>query len=264
MTEAIEAWREYHNRIEQLIEEEGFENFLQWYPIRRAVWVGNAPHIREKLKWIIKSYTSLSLFAKLEMLNEKWIGNPDPLPDADYTSGTRVNMVYHILQLKKHVGIYFRNFDFIFEFGGGYGCFADIMYRLGFSGDYWFYDVPAMLRIQDYFMQESGHKKHKMRFIPNVANLDIPKISNSAFVATMSFAEISIEERAKIEEHLHKFKLIFIAFAEDFGHGNIDNRKYFDDFKKRFDDYEWKEWLIDGDLKSKRPGKFYLVGDRKE
>ena len=48
------------------------------------------------------------------------------------------------------------NFDFIFEFGGGYGAMCEILHRAGFSGEYYIYDVPSMNKIQEHFLESSG------------------------------------------------------------------------------------------------------------
>lgn len=253
---SISKWDEYHQQIERLVESGDIKNFLQWYPILRAVAVGNAKHIRHKIMWL-RNLTNWKHIR--EVINESWVGNPSPLPQFEFTSGTRVNMMYHVMQLKIKMGIDLSSYDEILEFGGGYGCMCDILRIMGFDGNYQIYDLPVMGKIQEYFLSANSHTN--FRCVSSVDQIVKPA-GNAAFIATMSFSETQVESRRMIEEILPRYNLIFIAYADKFF--DIDNRRYFDQLCKQLSDYKWGTWHIDADLPVVREGKRYLVGVKHE
>lgn len=259
-TPQIEKWKEYHKEIERLIKSGDIKNFLNWYPIRRAVFVGNAKHIRHKLNWL-KEHINPARLRRL--LQDNWIGNPKSLQMYPRTTGTRVNMLYHMTQIWKRVTIALADLDYIFEFGGGYGCLAEMVIRDGFKGGYTIYDLPVMNQIQDYYLGRVG-VLDQVEMISSLKNVVIPD-SISAFVATMSFSEIPLESRIPIEKFLKEFDFLVFVYAESFH--QIDNVRYFERLQENLSldgaGYDWVQWPVDHDLPVVRPGKNYLVGVKK-
>lgn len=255
-TPQIKVWEQYHKEIEKLIDSGDIANFLQWYPIQRAVFVGSAKHILYKLNWINKNKNRDEVSF---LLKENWIGNPPPLRTAEYTSGTRVNMLYHLMRFEESTSLFLRDFDFIFEFGGGYGCLAEMLFRAGFSGKYIIYDIPVMNRIQEYYLSEAG-LEGKVKVTSDLEDLN-NIVPESAFIATMSFSEIPIDSRVEIEKHLDNFDCLFFAYAGYF-HG-IDNYAYFKNLKFEFfknnSFVDFYKFLIDFDLPVVRAEKYYEI-----
>lgn len=222
-TKQVEMWKVYHDQIEKLIENEGFENCLQWKPILKAVFVGNAPHIRAKARIM---FSEGNLFPRRltnkQLVLEPGIGNPSRLPDHPFTSGTRVNMLWHIRNLKLIFKDDLSSYDGIFEFGGGYGCLCEMVYQLGFSGKYFLYDVPTMTKIQKWYTSQFGLMNPDC--ISDLREVSFPENSKKAFVGMMSYTEIPMEERKKVEPIIFNSDMIFIAFATQYS--GMDNNRY--------------------------------------
>ena len=257
-TKPIEAWKGYFEKIKRFIDVEGYTNILQCYEVRRAVAVGNAPHIRHKLHWMQSLPSYKNHYEKL--LQDDWIGNPTRLPrNNPFTSGARINMLYHIIQLLNY-GINILDYQHIFEFGGGYGCLCEMLHKAGFVGSYTIYDVPVMSGIQEWYL---SHYDQQAKCTCKLEKVPDPGDKKSAFIATMSFSEIPISERIQVEKMIKDYDLIFIAYAADFV--GIDNLGYFNRFRRKLKSHQWDEWDIDRDIgvTRKRKGKRYLVGVKK-
>jgi hypothetical protein len=165
-------------------------------------------------------------------------------------------MLYHIEQIRKYAGVKLAEHDFIFEFGGGYGCLCEMLYRDGFRGEYYLYDVPVMNTIQRYYLSRNGI--NKVHCVSSLNDIPMPK-GKSAFVATMSFSEIPGEHRYETQKMIADYDSIVIAYASNFY--GIDNEKYFGNLQEQIK-RRWLAWPIDYDLAVAREGKMYLVGAR--
>lgn len=224
----------------------------------KAIFVGNAPHIRAKARLL---FSGKDIFPRRisnrDLAAEPGIGNPMRLPDHKFTSGARVNMLWHLKSLLEF-GEDLSQYDFIFEFGGGVGYLADMVFRLGFAGEYFLYDVPTMSRIQKWYLGQLDRDAHA-HCVNDLSDVRLPVNENVAFVGLMSFTEIPLKEREKVEPFIFSCELIFIAFATQYS--GIDNAKYIAHLAERLQ-LEGYETQIK-DIDPWRKGKKYFVAKRK-
>jgi len=61
-----------------------------------------------------------------------------------------------MLVLERMTGHRISDFNFVFEFGGGYGSFARIAHSLGFRGQWIIHDLPELSALQRMYLGQRG------------------------------------------------------------------------------------------------------------
>lgn len=251
-TEPIDAWKGYFGKIKHLYETEGPDNFLTWEPILKAVSVGNAPHIRSKAHILFQSKENARL------AKEEWWGHPRPLPDYPFTSGTRVNMLWHLKRLSDF-GIDLNQYDTIVEFGGGYGCLCEMIHRKGFQGKYYLYDVPIMVKIQRWYL--SHFDFYDLLHGHLISSLDkIEPVGKTAFIGMMSYTETPLSERTQVEERFMEYDLVALAYAQNFI--GVNNQAYLGKLAKKLRAHWSKARITESQIDDWRPDKRYFIAER--
>lgn len=113
--------------------------------------------------------------------------------------------------------------DSIVEIGAGAGDLADIIYKLGFKGQYYVYDFPELQTVQKYL--------HDRTIGENVVNYiqssdEIKDKKHDLVIATWSLTEMPLELRNEVIENIDSKKWLVAYSKEIFG---LDNEKWIND-----------------------------------
>lgn len=230
-------------------------NFIAWEVIRATMF----HHCSKRELTYLKKTTSWREYKK--NLQESTVGNPPPYPYLPLSSGNLIHNLYHIAQLTAVFKINIKDLKNIFEFGGGYGSNCRLLYNMGFHGTYTIYDLPEFSAIQKYFLSCVGiYSPKKIALITSTTEAEKAMAHNNAidlFIATWSISESPISVREKIWALISDPTYILIVYQNTFE--EIDNRKYFANFKEKRHNYEWVEYEI-----PHLHGSHYLFGKRKK
>ena len=229
-------------------------NFLKWKVIKDTMFVRNEKYIIKELNALKKNSQWENIYSKA--IKEDKIGNPDLLPYCPNSSSNLIHHIFHTLKYKTMTGNDLEEFDFIFEFGGGYGSMCRLIYNFGFSGKYIIYDLPEMNLLQNYFLKslnipiidwDDFLKVDKGVCLINYSN-DLSRIvelikNRSLFIACWSISETPLDIRLKFNDLMEKFDSFLFAYQDCFD--QIDNNKYFSELTSLLDHVNWKFEKID-------------------
>ena len=151
-----------------------------------------------------------------------------------------IHQAYHLCRFQMEAGAKIRDFDFILEFGGGYGEMRRIVDQLGFRGDYAIVDLPEQNALQRYYLGTLGDPATAIVSTIGAVNAMIdsqPRGSRKLFVATWSLDETPLETRAVWTDLLSGFDAFLIAYQANFE--GVDNEKFFAEFQKRCPHIYW-------------------------
>ncbi|KKN49191.1 hypothetical protein LCGC14_0645320 [marine sediment metagenome] len=256
----IDAWNDIIRKLAYCILIDDVKNFLDWQPMRRAVFVADASHIARKLKFLKQS----KQWRRWKYaIKESSLINVPRMSHYPESSGSSVNLAYHLAQFEHKFGYKYSllQADEIFEFGGGYGNMCRILYRLGFKGKYILYDVPLMSALQRYVLDQLTLPIDEeiicvSSWVYLMRELAAFKHQNSAFIATMSFSEVPVDHRIKFVQILDSVQIFLIAYKDDFY--GMNNHKYFDSLYYQYKNkFRIERWLIE-----KNTDKYYFAGVR--
>lgn len=166
---------------------------------------------------------------------EDAIGRPRPWKDFPKSSG---NLIHHAYTLQKYLDyseIQLNDLKQIIEFGGGYGSFCRLIYKMGFTGSYIIYDLPEYSAIQEYFLSGvnlglklSVNEISKVEFAVSLIN-NMEKLGNGEnydlCVGLWSLSECPLELRKSFFKSIAGCNRFLIGFQEKFE--TIDNLNYF-------------------------------------
>ena len=254
--DALDCWNALQDDIARNLRTEDPDEFLCWYPYRKAIFVGNSSHIPEKLKFLQDS-GRWKFWDK--MLEDSGVGNPDRLPYFPKSTGSTVNNAYHLEKFYQATGRDVWSYDAIFEFGAGYGVMCRTIRKAGCIAPYAIYDLPVSLAFQRFYLAQhpyidmeervllTSDLKYYMEVIKDLGT------ESKIFIGTMSFSEAPLAIRAPLYRNFKDFDAWLIAYAEKFyGVDNVNYFKGFSDICKE-EGYSVFESEVDS-----RPGKKYF------
>ncbi|MBU2530357.1 MAG: putative sugar O-methyltransferase [Elusimicrobia bacterium] len=240
------AWDRYRQRLQLYILRNDPRNFLRWEPIINSMF-HNAD--KRELDYLINSdWDKWS-----QAITETWIGNPPRYAHYKKSSGNLIHTAYNLSLLFDHYKIDVKKINKIIEFGAGYGCMAKLINNLGFNGKYVIFDIPEFLALQKYYLR-STNTIGNFNFTNQIKKLEYP--NPDIFIATWSLSESPIELRNEFLRKIGKPQYMLIAYQANFE--SIDNIKYFQEYKKNNQDYNWADCEI-----SHLPKNYYLIGKKK-
>jgi len=236
------------NEIRKIINENRLSNFLKNPLIQNIFFIHNRFFIRKELSELQKD-KYWKLWNKLIIEND--IGSPIRYFLYPKSSGNRIRQVYLIQQfLKNSKKINLKKIKTIIELGGGYGCMAQLFYKLNKKINYNIYDMYEVNLLQYYYLIMNNCrvnlslKKQGINLINKFRDLNKIKKGKDIdlFIANWSLSEFPLKFREKFIPTIKRAKYSIICFQEKFE--NINNTKFFkeliSDIKKN---HEYK--LID-------------------
>lgn len=227
----------FNENLKKILRKEHLYSFLRYSFIQKMFFVHNRLFILFELLELKKNNWK----RYKELLVENNFGNPVRYFLYPKSSGNTINQVYHLFILEKNFGISLDNVDFVFEFGGGYGCNARIFSKINKKSTYLIYDTSFVSLLQFYYLNIINIKscinkfKKKYCILINKLNLlskiNLNKYNNRLFIANWSISECPLAFRENFFKIIYGSNLVLISFQENFE--KINNLKYFTNLQKR-------------------------------
>lgn len=137
---------------------------------------------------------------------------------SDNASATRVQHLAHLIVCGYTPDV-LSKMNTIIELGSGIGEMPDIIYKLGFKGRYYIFDLPEILNIQAWYHRQLGHTH-----IVHTNDIQQLPIKSDLCIATWSFTEMPLPLRAQLMERIGRTCEWLIAYSRQiFG---LDNEAY--------------------------------------
>lgn len=136
-------------------------------------------------------------------------------------SAALIHQAHHLYQWMKFSGRDLANFTTIFEFGGGYGAMALVARRLGFTGNYYIYDLPEFALLQEYYLSNLGvinvHWKTSSKALKYMPPVNL-------FIACFSLSEVGFPLRQNALTSISADNYLFLYSGR---FADYDNSEYF-------------------------------------
>lgn len=199
-------WNDLRNKIAKHLANEHISTFQGWSEIQSTMIAGandvEYEYLRIGDRWSIWS-------EKLKEFKLK----PNNHPMYPVTSTNNLHHAYSLQILMEEIGYLLNEFDDIVEFGGGYGNMCRLFKIWNHNKPYYLYDIPELLRIQQYYLSENNIKDNVLfkSGYDKIENIE----GNSLFLGLWSISEVPITERAELLDNLGFFrcKNIFLALG---------------------------------------------------
>ena len=158
------------------------------------------------------------------------------------TNSNLIHQAFHLFVWQRVSGQSIKDLNKIVEFGGGYGAMCNITRNLGFSGEYVIFDLPEMLLLQQFYLENIG-ASNNVSFVSDGYPHEI-----DLFIANFSISEVPEDKR--IIPYAKNYLISYQAVFE-----SANNEKWFADFADSRHGVEW-EFFRNPVVES----LYYLVG----
>lgn len=204
-------WQTHRASLRRHILNEDPNNFIAWSTVRATMHVGN-------FGILDREYAQLS--HRLHFVSRDSGFGGTELYMGDNKLGTNNIHQAHVLKvLMDNYDVDIQDLISIAEFGGGYGSMCSIFHNLEFDGDYYLYDLPEFLLLQEFYLSNIGIDAHyHSEFDPLEVDL---------FIAVTSISETPIALRDRFFKNI-KARYYCIRFQESYF--DVDNQAYFERF----------------------------------
>jgi hypothetical protein len=232
--------------------------FLRWDPIRETMLVPNLPYVEGELQALRASDAWTSMWTAA--LDEDPSGCPPPYPGHPTSSANLIHHAFHVQRLREVTACSLEDFTQIVEFGGGYGSFARLAFRLGFTGTYHVHDFPEFAALQRYYLHSvaaANGEDPAPGFTASADQGDVPAPDGDSglFVALWSLSETPLGEREPWIDAIGGAAAAVLAYQHEFE--GADNRAWFQDLQTRAPHLRWTFADI-----AHLPGNSYAIGRR--
>lgn len=198
---------------EHIIKSNGLDDFLSW------------PESADSLH---SGYSAFSVDE--ERLLPKWmlaigrdpdIGSPTSDLSPDGISGTFIRQLFIASIIENEIAP-IGSIRRVLEFGGGYGAFAVILKRMGFDGDHYVYDLPAVHILREWYLEQQ-----------NINTVSLTKqrlLLVDVFVSVCAIDEVTPKDREVFLDSVVARHYIFL-FSKEWD--AINNEDWFSDWFAR-------------------------------
>lgn len=262
---------EFNKNLLKFLSSQNIFSFLRKSFIQQMFFVHNRLFIFSELQHLKRS--SNWEFYKF-LIEEDNIGDPIRYFLYPRSSGNRINHVFHLSILSEEFNIDLKKIDYVFEFGGGYGCMARIFSKINNGVNYIVFDLELVNYLQYFYLKSNNlsvginysRKQFKLINKQNEIQNDIYKFlknNHYLFIANWSFSEIPLNYRIKFVDKIKESQYFLICFQEYFE--NINNLKYFQSLEKKlkinFETKIIKNIYYKGNF-LKKENHFFLIGKK--
>ena len=224
----------FSKEIFELIKNKQQLNFLQNSRVQKIFFIHNRIFL---LKYFLKLYFSKKWFFWKKILKENNVGNPIRYFLIPFTSGNKIFQAYHLKKYEDSMRIKVKDFDWIFEFGGGYGNMASNFNVINEKSKYFIFDTFEVSLLQYYYLRrmnfDINFNSNKIKKINLFYSLDglkkclkKNKQKKKLFIANWSLSEVPCSLRSKLKFVFTDFDFQLISFQNQFE--GINNLKYFE------------------------------------
>lgn len=216
--------------------------FLEYKSIRGPLHPNQQYLAYNYIKEIESGVSDLSqeeCYSLCKILRDEEFGSPNFSYVYPQSSTLNIQHVYHIITIRKYLGLKIESLQRIYEFGGGYGNLARLIFKSGFLGEYSIFDFEMMGVLQKYYLSSAKATSSKINNLKFISNLDhfgdgIHNSFNdgSLLIATWSLSESPIEIRELLyDKILQSVSYVYITFQRNWH--TVDNFEYFTRLSKR-------------------------------
>lgn len=229
----------FSKKVFKLIRKKNFLNFLQFSFIQQMFFIHNRLYLLSYLNELKKS-SMWKLWKKLIL--ESTIGNPVRYFLYPKSSGNKIFQAYHLKKYQDFCQINLKKFNYVVEFGGGYGNMASNFRKINPKVKFIIFDTHEVNLLQYYYLRRNGfdinfnnYKKINGINLINKINIlksKLKKIKNQKklLIANWSISETPIKFRKKLVFLFNDFDYQLISYQNKFE--NINNEIYFKSLKK--------------------------------
>ena len=229
----------FSQKILELILKKKLLNFLQNSFIQKIFFIHNRLFLFFYLKDLF--FSKKWKFWK-NLLIENKVGSPIRYFLFPFTSGNKIFQTYHLNSYEKFSKISLVNYDYVFEFGGGYGNMAHSFCKINRNIKYIIFDTYEVNLLQYYYLKMVGCNvrfdkvvKGNILLIHKISDLnkilqEMNSNSKKLFIANWSISETPLTFRKKFFRLFKFFDNQLISYQQNFE--NINNVKYFKKIQK--------------------------------
>lgn len=220
-----QVWYDYLRKMRDFVKNEDPRMFLRWRPIRETMFFDYVPHVAHELKLLRGNPEWSTRYAPA--IQESGAGCPRRYPLFPQSSGNMIHGAFHVSNFERTTGTRVSDYDYIVEFGGGYGCMRRVMAGLGFSGRYIIYDFPCFIALQRFYTAMSGGGETEGVTSPAELRqaLASKQGAKGLFVAAWSISETPVDFRAQYLPMVDQLSAYLVVYADRFQ--EVDNTKFF-------------------------------------
>lgn len=213
-------------------------NFLRNDYIQKIFFIHNRIFL---FNYLISLYFDKNWKLWKKLIKENTVGNPLCFFFFKNLSGNKIFQTFHLMKFHEYTKNNIKNYDFILEFGGGYGNMCEMFNRIRKGKHYVLFDTPEVNLLQYYYLKRN---KIKVGFNANDKNkvllmnslLELKKLmlrhknKKKLFIANWSLSETPLSFRKEMKFIFEAFDYQLISFQNNFE--NINNLKYFKKLNK--------------------------------
>jgi hypothetical protein len=230
--DSADQWKINTKELTDNIRKDGLRKFLRFPVVLRTMFVTNRLYIVKELLFVKRFLEKNN--RSLANLYEVPVGYPHRYVFYPMSSGNVIHHAYSLMSYLDTTKKTINDFDFVFEFGGGYGNLCRLFRNLGYGGDYVIFDLRELSILQEYYLktldQYCGTNIYygdgKTSLIYNFDELSDMSGANILFVALWSLSEAPLSVRGRVENILLNSTSILIGMQDSFA--SIDNLNYFE------------------------------------
>lgn len=230
----------FSKKILDLILNKNLLNFLQNSFVQKIFFIHNRVFLLFYLKDLF--FSKKWKFWK-NLLKENKIGSPVRYFLFPFTSGNKIFQTYHLNCYEKFSNVSLYKYDYIFEFGGGYGNMAHTFHKINNNVKYIIFDTYEVTLLQYYYLNMVGCSVkfdkvnngnvllvHKISDIKKILSDMKSKNKKKLLIANWSISETPLNFRKKIFCLFKFFDNQLISYQKSFE--NVNNIKYFKTLQK--------------------------------
>lgn len=247
-------WDDKRREFRHSVQHEDFTRFLRWNSIGITMYLGGWPWVEHEYREVQRERPEWA-----SALKEDEFGGADYYHVDPTTNANVVHMAYHLLQWEKATGRKVAELDSLLEVGGGYGCMAKVVHRLGFRGKYYIYDLPEFSLLQEFYLaQVLQPGSYNIEWInTRVRGKGRLPRTVGLWLATWSFSEFPKPLRDEVISQTTPASYL-IGYQHTFEW--VDNQFWFEEYQRHHPEYDWQIQRL-----SHQDGQhWYLFGVRKE
>ena len=228
------TWDRHRWEIRRHAKRDDPQKFLQWSTLTATMFVGAAPYIEDEFAAI--SGNNRWLYA----IREPGFGDPHRLPYCEEASGNLVHQAYHLMKWEAATGQQIGDMKSIVEFGAGYGAMTQVTYQAGYEGEYWLYDLPEFLLLQQFWLSNIREPWEPYRDYVfcdiNEWGYRLPLPTPDLVIGCWSLSETSLEQRDDFVNVVSP-KSWLLTYQPTWQ--GISNDDYFAAFTQARPEYDW-------------------------
>lgn len=270
--EAQGAWPEWAENMRRLavrVEEDDPRWFLRWDEVRGAMFVYDAAYAEQEIGYLRALPEWGSRWKPA--IRESAVGAPLASIWEPESSDNLIHHAYHVAQFERATRSRVQEFDFVCEFGGGYGSMARLLRNLGCLSHILIFDLPMLSALKRFYLKSLGEEISlsatdlftERRSISCISDMGLfsrsvlsrPSASRSLFIGTWSLSEAPISRRLAVLNVACDFNGYLLSFQREFG--GVDNLRFSTTWMATTVAIDWRLWE-----KPHLPDNFYLVGIR--